>query len=224
MHFVIDYNLTQKSTQAMEAKDRFPIVRYPLPDAIPPGQQFAPLDYILHFFKDRYTIYEAHYLLETLSLSVKGKSSVAYWDPQEGVNVFVNDFSRLLHAAHLIRNEPSVEPLVGQANRKTETGSHPTETFPFLPETNRLMPEIDPWHFLRNIFEKYSLPDLLYLILHWGSSTSKDAEIPRNISENHNMDDAILNLILDCCGQIYARNSKKDGLPDVLGKFHMFRK
>ncbi|WP_192348977.1 hypothetical protein [Algoriphagus sp. Y33] len=223
MHFVIDYNLTQKSSQAMDAKDRYPIVRYPLPDAIPPEQQFAPLDYILHFFKDRYTIYEAHYLLETLSLSVKGEIRVAYWDPQEGANVFVNDFSRLLHAAYLIRNEPSAEPLADQANRKTETGTRRTEIFPFLPETNRLMQEIDPWHFLRIIFEKYPLPDLLYVIWHWGSANSKEAEITKNISKNHNMDDAILNLILDCCGQIYVRNSKKDGLTDVLGKFSMFR-
>lgn len=85
------------------------------------------------------------------------------------------------------------------------------------------MPEIDPWHFLRIIFEKHPLPDLLYLIWHWGSATYKVAEITKNIPKNHNMDDAILNLVLDCCGQIYVRNCNKEDLSDVLGKFYMFR-
>ncbi|MDR7132780.1 hypothetical protein J2X69_005154 [Algoriphagus sp. 4150] len=221
MHFVIDYNLKQKSNQVMDTKDRYRIVRYPIPDPIPPEQQFDPLDYIVHFFKDRYTIHEAHYLLETLSLSVKGKISVAYWDPQEGVNGFVNDFSRLIHAAYLIQNKLSLGPIADEPNQKTETSR--TEISSFLPETNRLIPEIDPWHLLQIIFKKYNLPDLLYLIWHWGSATFRVTEITQNISNNHNRNDAILNLILDCCGQIYVRNSKKDGLPDMLGKFNMFR-
>lgn len=224
MHFVIDHSLTQKSDQAMDAKDRYRIVRYTLPPPIPPGQQFIPLDYILHFFTDRYTIYEAHYLLEMLSLSVKGKIRVAYWDPQEGANGFVNDFSRLLNAAYNIRNEPPPKLSPDEPDRETETRTSWAEISHLLPETNNLIPEIDPWHYLQIIFEKYDLSHLLNLIQHWGLTTFRDTEIPWNITKNHFTDDLIMNLILDCCHQIYVRNSKKEPLPDVLGKLYMFQK
>ncbi|WP_439490642.1 hypothetical protein [Algoriphagus sp.] len=224
MHFVIDYNRIQKANPLDDKKEYYRIVRYPLPPPIPSGKQFDPVEYIIYFFSDQYTIYEAHYLLETLSLSVRGKTRAAYWDPQEGVNGFVIDFSRLLHAACRIRNQAHSELSVDEANHKAKNGNSCSEIFPFIPETNSLVPEIDPWYYLQIIFEKYSLIHLLYLIGQWGLATFTDAVIPKKISKNHYMDDLILNLILDCCSQICIRRSKKEEIPDVLGKLYMFRK
>ncbi|WP_439490641.1 hypothetical protein [Algoriphagus sp.] len=172
-----------------------------------------PLKAILNFFELSYSLPVARLCLEELSLNAGYDMPVEFWERKEEVISFILDFSRLIEASYLIRNEARAEWKVKKVSKGNlipieilQKGRTLDTILAHLPMSRNPKDSLDPILNLRIVFFDAPLHELLESFKAWGRCAMEDQKSSKEIKWSSHINKMVLDVILDACHLIYVRS------------------
>lgn len=223
MNNVVNYNIGNGSRTIIASEvNSSTTVQVFIPQHLSKEEQQNPLQVFSQFFEKDYPLPKSKTAIEDMALKVAYNIPPLSWKVKEQSIYFILQFSRLLEAAYLIRNESSpnwkVEKIckenmipreVLSKDRKLET------ILPYLLYSHDPQDSKDPCLNLQAIFFDTPIHELLDTFKTWGKCVSANLKVDKTQHWNSHLDLRIFTIILESCHLIYVRSQKgTDELPE----------
>ena len=211
---ITNYNIGNGSRTIIASEvNTYTTVYVFIPQHISKEEEQNPLQVFSQFFKKEYPLPRAKMALEDMALKVAYDILPLSWKVKEQSIYFILQFSRLLEAAYLIRNESrtcwkveriSKENMVPKEvlnkGRKLET------IFPYLLNSHDPQDSKDPCLNLQALFFDTPIQELLDTFKTWGKCVSANLKVDKTQHWNSHLDLRIFTIILESCHLIYVRS------------------
>ena len=216
MNNVTSYNIGNGSRTIIASEvNTYATVQVFIPQHLSKEEQKNPVQVLSQFFEKDYPLPKAKMAIEDMALKVAYDILPLSWKVKEQSIYFIIQFSRLLEAAYLIRNESrscwkvgkiSKENMVPKEvlnkDRKLET------ILPYLLYSHDPQDSKDPCLNLQALFFDTPIQELLDTFKTWGKCVSANLKVDKTQHWNSHLDLRIFTIILESCHLIYVRSQK----------------
>ncbi|SFT94983.1 hypothetical protein SAMN04489724_2905 [Algoriphagus locisalis] len=214
MNNVTNYNIGNGSRTIIASEvNTYTTVQLFIPQHLSKEEQQNPIQVFSQFFEKEYPLPRAKMAIEDMALKVAYDIPPLSWKVKEESIYFILQFSRLLEAAYLIRNESrpcwkvekiSKENMVPKEvlnkGRKLET------IFPYILNSHDPQDAKDPCLNLQVLFYDTPIQELLDTFKTWGKCVSANLKVDKTHHWNSHLDLRIFTIILESCHLIYVRS------------------
>lgn len=214
MYHVTNYNIGNGSRTIVE--NQIKVSSEPknfVPQHLSKEELQNPLNVFAQFFKGQYSLPVARTALGDIELKAVYDITGNFWKRKEDSILFIIQFSRLMEAAFLIRNEgyPAC-----RAEKLTKENMIPKEILdrgrdletivPFLPHSHDPQDSKDPCLNLQILFYDTPIQELLDSFKALGDLVSFNLKVDPSKREKFHLDLKIFVLLLETCHLIYVRS------------------
>ncbi|WP_339753232.1 hypothetical protein [Algoriphagus aquimarinus] len=180
-------------------------------------EQENPLKAIKEFFESNYSLPTASIALEDMALKVAYDIPAQSWKREEEVIFFILQFSRLIEAAFMIKNESCPDFKVDKITKENMIPKHILSKsenleaiLPYLPNSQDPQDSKDPSLNLQILFFDTPIQELLDTFKAWGKCVSSGLKLDKTFQWNSHLDLKIFTAILEACHLIYVRGQKAE--------------
>lgn len=216
MYLVTNYNIGKDSRTIIQNEVNLASAQKEfIPQHLSKEEFQNPLKVITQFFKDHYSLPMARTALDDFELKAVHDITGNFWKRREDSILFIIQFSRLIEAAYLIRNEGystckveklSIENMVPK--EILSKGSDLEVIVPFLPHSHDPQDSKDPCLNLQILFYDTPMHKLLDSFKALGDLVSVDQKADITKRWKFHLDLKIFVLILESCHLIYVRSGQ----------------
>ncbi len=171
-----------------------------------------PLDVFAQFFKGQYSLPMARMALSDIELKAVYDITGNFWKRKEDSILFILQFSRLLEAAYLIRNEGYSACRVEKLSKENmipkeilDKGRDLETMVPFLPHSHDPQDSKDPCLNLQILFYDTPIQELLDSFKALGDLVSFNRKVDLSKRWKSHLDLKTFVLILESCHLVYVR-------------------
>lgn len=171
-----------------------------------------PLKVITQFFQDHYPLPMARTALGDIELKAVYDINGNFWKRKEDSILFIIQFSRLMEAAYLIRNEGYPACKVERLSKENmipkeilATGRDLETMVPFLPHSHDPQDSKDPCLNLQILFYDTPIMELLDSFKALGDLVSSNRKVDLSKRWKSYLDLNVFVLILESCHLVYVR-------------------
>ena len=214
MYQVTNYNIGSGSRTIVE--NQINLSSEPkdfVPQHLSNDEHQNPLKVLSQFFQDHYPLPMARTALGDIELKAVYDVTGNFWEKKEDSILFIIQFSRLMEAAYLIRNEGYAACKVEKLSMENmipkdilAKGRDLETIVPYLPYSHDPQDSHDPCLNLQTLFYDTSMHKLLQSFKGLGDLVSSDRKADMSQGWKSHLDLKIFVLILEICHLIYVRS------------------
>ncbi|MFC5625659.1 hypothetical protein [Algoriphagus winogradskyi] len=222
MNYVTNYNIGNGSRTIIASEvNTYTTVQLFIPQHLSKEEEQNPIQVFSQFFETEYPLPKAKIAIEDMALKVAYDIPPLSWNVKEQSIYFIIQFSRLLEAAYLIRNESKICWKVEKISKENmvpkkvlNKGRNLETIFPYLLNSHDPQDCKDPCLNLQAIFFDTPIQELLDTFRTWGKCVSANLKVDKTQLWNSHLDLRIFTIILESSHLIYVRSQNgNDQLP-----------